>query len=104
MDTTITVRHCEISDALRARASTVIERVANLATRPQEATVVFGTDGDKQVVELRLHVAHGEIFVASGDGPDHRTALDRAEGKLRRQVEKAFGRFRSGRNSPAQRM
>lgn len=104
MNTTITARHCEISDALRARAMTVVERVGHLAARPLESTVVFSTDGAQQVAELRLHVSHGEVFVARGDGPDHRSALDRAEEKLRRQVEKAFGRVRTARNSPAEPM
>jgi ribosomal subunit interface protein len=100
MQTTITVRHCEISEALRERAITVVERLGSLAPRPIETTVVFDTDGTEQTVELRLHLAHGahgEILVARGEGPDHRTALDRAEEKLRRQVERASDRPRRGR-------
>ena len=46
MQTTITARHCEISDALRERALTVVERLGNLASRPIEATVVFDVEGD----------------------------------------------------------
>jgi ribosomal subunit interface protein len=98
MQTTITVRHCEIADALRTRALAVSERLAQFAPRPLEATVVFDADGLEQVVELRLHVARGERFVARGGGADHRTALDRAEDKLRRQLEKANGRPRRSRS------
>ncbi len=92
MDTTITARHCEISEALRERAESVAERLGTFARRPMEMAVVFDSDGPLQVVEIRLHVAAGEVFVAKADGPDHRSALDRAEEKLRRQVEKAAGR------------
>lgn len=99
MQTTITVRHCEISDALRERAITVVERLGSLASRPMEMTVVFDTDGTAQIAELRLHVAHGEVLVAKGEGPDHRTALDRAEEKLRRQVERASERPRRARSA-----
>jgi ribosomal subunit interface protein len=99
MQTTITVRHCEISDALRERAITVVERLGNLASRPMEMTVVFDTDGIQQTAELRLHVARGEILVASGEGSDHRTALDRAEERLRRQVERASDRPRRTRSA-----
>jgi ribosomal subunit interface protein len=99
MQTTITVRHCEISDALRERAITVVERLGNLASRPMGMTVVFDTDATLQVVELRLHVARGEILVAKGEGVDHRTALDRAEDKLRRQVERASSRPRRSRST-----
>jgi ribosomal subunit interface protein len=99
MQTTITVRHCEIPDALRERAITVVERLGNMASRPMEMTVVFDTDATQQTVELRLHVARGEILVAKGEGADHRTALDRAEEKLRRQVERASDRPRRSRST-----
>jgi ribosomal subunit interface protein len=101
MQTTITARHCEIPDVLRERALNVIERLGALASRPLEAAVTFHADGLEQVVELRLHDSRGELFVASGEGADHRTALDRAEQKLRRQLEKATGRPRRARPRPA---
>jgi ribosomal subunit interface protein len=98
MQTTITVRHSEISDELRERAITVVERLGTLAHRPMEMAVVFDTDGTEQTVELRLHLAHGEVLVARGEGADHRTALDRAEKKLRRQVTRASNRPRRSRS------
>jgi ribosome-associated translation inhibitor RaiA len=64
-----------------------------------ESTVVFDTDGIELTVEIRLHVARGEVLVARGDGPDHRTALDRAEEKLRRQIERASERPRRSRSA-----
>jgi ribosomal subunit interface protein len=101
MQTTITVRHCEITDALRERALEVSDRLATFAPRrPMEAAVVFDEEGQQRVVELRLHIARGEILVAKGEGGDHRTALDRAEDKLRRQLEKTNGRPRRGRPPP----
>ena len=89
MQTTITARHCEISEPLRERALTVVERLGNIASRPIEATVVFDMEGPMQTAEIRLHVSRGEVLVATGEADDHRTALDRAEEKLRKQVEKA---------------
>jgi ribosomal subunit interface protein len=101
MQTTVTARHCEISDSLRERAITVVERLGNLAPRPMESIVVFATEGMKQTVEIRLHVARGEILVARADAADHRTALDRAEAKLRRQVQRASDRPRRTRSVPS---
>lgn len=95
MQTTITTRHCEVSDALRERAISVTERLGSLASRPMEMTVVFDAEGSQQTVELRLHVARGEILIARGEAADHRTALDRAEEKLRRQVERVSHRRRA---------
>jgi len=97
MQTTITVRHCEVPDALRQHARTVVERLGSVAARPMEMTVLFDADGPSQTAELRLHLANGEILLAKGAGADHRTALDRAEEKLRRQVERASGRPRRSR-------
>ena len=100
MQTTITARHCEVSEPLRERVITVTERLSNLASHPMEMTVVFDADGIQQTVELRLHVARGEILIATGEGTDHRTALDRAEEKLRRQVERVSQRRRARRAQP----
>ena len=46
-------------------------------------------------------MARGEVLVAKGEAEDHRTALDRAEDKLRRQVEKASAYPRRSRPSQA---
>ena len=101
METTITARHCEISDTLRARAASIADRIEAYAPRPVDTAVVFDVEGPQRVAELRLHIAHGEVFVAHGDGPDHRTALDRAEERLKRQVTRASDRFRSPRHPQA---
>ncbi|MDQ3136012.1 MAG: HPF/RaiA family ribosome-associated protein [Gemmatimonadota bacterium] len=98
MQTTITARHCEIPDALRERARTVAERLGELAHRPIESAVVFATEGALATAELRLHGARGEILMAHGEGDDHRTALDRAEDRLRRQLQKAAPRPRRTRH------
>lgn len=101
METIITARHCEISDTLRERASTVAERVANVASRPIEIRVLFDMEGVESVAELRLHLAQAEVLVARGTGEDHRTALDRAEERLKRQASRVSGRFKNARHSPA---
>src|SRR3954469_3922229 len=100
MQTTISARHGEVPETLRERAITVVERLGKVTPHPIDMTVVFDSDGPEQTAELRLHVAGGEILVARGEGSDHRTALDRAEQKLRRQVERTSDRPRKGRVSP----
>jgi ribosomal subunit interface protein len=99
MQTTITTRHCEIADPLRARALLVMERLAGLADRATEATALFDVEPVLHTVELRLQAAGGAVLVARAEGPDHRTALDRAEGKLRRQLIRKAARPRTRRHS-----
>lgn len=86
--TTITARHCEIPTELRARADEICRRLGEQTRHPLEAAVTFDVDGMDRTAELRLHNARGDLFVATGAGKDHRSALDRAEEKLRRQLEK----------------
>lgn len=88
MQTAITARHCEISDELKTRAAEVLNRLGSLADRPVDAAVVFDVGPNTLQAEIRLHVSRGDTFVGSGEGKDHRTALDRAEEKVRRQLDK----------------
>jgi ribosomal subunit interface protein len=101
MRTTITARHCDISDALKERARSVVERLGSIATRPVESAVVFDVEGLVQTAELRLHLSRGEVLIAKGEAADHRSALDRAEERLRRQLEKASTRPRRTRTPPS---
>jgi ribosome-associated translation inhibitor RaiA len=89
MRVTITQRHCAIPDDLRDRARELVARLVKGARRPQAAQVTFSEDHGAAAVELRLHAGRGRWLVATADGADHRSALDRAAGRLRRQIEKA---------------
>lgn len=99
MEPVISARHCDISESLRERALGFLDRLGALAHRPVDAAVVFATDAGQHQVELRLHVSHGEVLVANGTAADHRSALDRAEEKLRKQLERLAGRVRDARHS-----
>lgn len=89
MRKTITTRHCEIPDPLRERAELVLQRFADLAARPHDATLVFDVLHGRPTVEALMHLASGESLVASAEADDHRTALDRVEEKMRRQLDRA---------------
>ena len=95
MRTTITTRHCEIPAVLKERAEAIVERLGQFAQRAVECTVLFESDHNTAMAEVRLHVARGKLFVAGGEGTDHRSALDRAEEKLRNQLDKAANRPRA---------
>jgi ribosomal subunit interface protein len=95
MRTTISARHCEISDELRQRAEAVLQRLMALVNRPVDGTVVFDVAAQLSTVEIRIHSSAGELFVASGEEKDHRSALDRAEDKVKRQLDKSAGARRA---------
>ena len=89
MRTTISVRHSDITPLLRERANAVTGRLAELSPHALEATVVFDHGPLGPAVEIRLHARGRKVLIGSGEGSDHRTALDRAEAKLRPQLIKA---------------
>jgi ribosome-associated translation inhibitor RaiA len=89
MRITVTARHCDIPEELRLRARALLERLGKVATRPHDGQVIFSEDHGAPVAEVRLHTARGMVHVGTADGADHRSALDRAAGKVRRQLGKA---------------
>lgn len=101
MRTTISVRHCEISEALHERARAVTRRLAQLSPHALDATVVFDAGALACTVEIRLHARGRKVLIGAGSAQDHRTALDRAEEKLRAQLKKAVSLRRRARKSSA---
>jgi ribosome-associated translation inhibitor RaiA len=99
MRITVTARHCDVSDDLRLRARTLVERLAKLSSRVHDAQVLFGDDHGVATAELRVHAARGRILVGRAEAVDHRTALDRAAARVRRQLDKSPAK----RSGPARR-
>ena len=101
MRTTISARHCELTDTLRTRARTVTQRLAELSPHALDATVVFDEAPLRHRVEIRLHARGRKLLVGVGQGPDHRTALDRAEEKLRPQILRVRRARQPARRTPS---
>ena len=92
MRTVITALHCVIPELLKERAEAIGDRLGHLAPRGHECVIVFDVEGanSKATAEVRLHVPPGKWLIATGEDIDHRTALDRAEEKLKHQLDKLF--------------
>jgi ribosomal subunit interface protein len=86
MRVTITGRHVEIDDELRARAKELVEKVAKLAKRGHHAQVIFTEDHGEAGVEIELHVPRGRIHIGKALASDHRSALDLAIARVKRQL------------------
>lgn len=98
----VSARHCTVSDEVRARAEALVGHLAQLTQFGQEATVVFGAEPLRQTAEIRLRLAAGQVLVATGEADDHRTALDRAEQRIRRQLERPAAKPSRGRRGAAE--
>ncbi len=95
MRITITARHCEIADELRVRARTLLARLERIAPRPHDGRILFIADHGRPTAEVRLHVARGAVLVGTARAADHRSALDLAIAKVRRQLDKSPARRRA---------
>ena len=98
MQMTITARHCDISEELRERAEVVLNRLADHVPRAMDGTVVFDNAPTAQA-EIRLHSGQGNVIIATAEDRDHRSALDRAEEKVKRQIEKSTAQARRMRGA-----
>lgn len=88
MPVTVTARHCDLPDLLRERANDIANRLEARIGRVTDIAVVFDIDAGVPTAELHLRTAGEELLLAAGRGDDHRSALDQAEGRMRRQLEK----------------
>jgi ribosomal subunit interface protein len=86
MRITITARHTEIDDDLRARARELVEKVTKLVRRPHHAQVIFTEDHDQAGVEIEVHAPRGRVHIAKALEGDHRSALDAAIARVKRQL------------------
>src|SRR5260370_35595234 len=96
MRITITARHTEIDDDLRALAKELVEKVVKLVRRPHHAQVIFTEDHGEAGVEIEVRVPRGRVHVAKSLASDHRTAPDAPIARVKLQVldEKATPRSR----------
>ena len=86
MRITITVRHTDVDDDLRAHTRELVEKVVKLVRRPHHAQVIFTEDHGEASVEIEIHAPRGRVHVAKSQGPDQRSALDAAIARVKRQL------------------
>ena len=65
MQTTISARHCEVTESLQERALAVTERLAQLSPHALEATVVFDEGPLAHTVEIRLHARGRKVLIGA---------------------------------------
>ncbi len=92
MQITVKGKNCDVSERTREEAIAKLSKVRRLFDRFIDMEVVFSEETNPRITdrvhcEVVLH-AKGKYLRASASGPDHQTAIDRAEAKLARQVRK----------------
>ena len=92
--------HCPPTPAHCRRAR--LSGRARGAPHAIEGGVIFDLTAEGHFVELKRHIPGGRWLVASAVRTDHRTALDRAEEKLKKQLDRAATQYRRDRHAPSE--
>ena len=92
MQVSLTVRHGDATDAIKAYVLSGVEGLSKYFERLVESDIVLDQEGHRHIVEVRLHTSSDTHF-ASTEAADFRTATDQTVEKLRRQLERHKGRL-----------
>ena len=86
---TVTGKHIEITDAIRAHAQEKMDKLPRFHNNINHVEVVIESgEGVNFSVEVITHVEHEELVLAKEVGTDMYTALDAAFHKTERQLKK----------------
>lgn len=84
----IAARHCDIPDSVRERADTQIARLIRYDERLASADVVFDEEKHIRKVEVILSLDGAPAVIASAEGAEFKTALDKATDRLGRMLRR----------------
>ncbi len=86
MTTTLTFRHFDSSESVKAHATEKIGKVQRFLKLPMTAHITLSKDGDRQfAVEVDIH-AGAQRFLAHESSEDLYASLDKVVDKLERQI------------------
>jgi putative sigma-54 modulation protein len=98
MKVTINGRHVKVSDKVEAYARDKAGKLAHFFDRLDHVTVTLGADGKSQVsAEMEVTLVRGVRLVGKASAGDFLSAIDLAEAKLQRQIQKFHDRLKAHR-------
>lgn len=96
---TISGKHIEITDALRAHAEEKTSKLPKFYNSLGQIEVIIdGNDGGSYSVELIARAEHSNVFVVTERGPDVYACIDMAVHKLERQLRKKKEKQRNNKH------
>jgi len=92
---TVSSRHMEVTEPLKAYATDKAGRLIKYYDRIQEIEVIFDNGKNTQKVEMIVNAEHKNLFVAHHDDGDAYACVDGCIGKLERQLSEHKKRYRN---------
>lgn len=90
----IATRRCDVDDQTLERTEELVAKLDKYDPRVTAAEVVFTEEKKDRSVEIILHIDGTAPIVGSGDGPEFRSAVDRAVERVGRMLRKQRSRHR----------
>ncbi|HOK94691.1 MAG TPA: ribosome-associated translation inhibitor RaiA [Anaerohalosphaeraceae bacterium] len=98
---TVTGKHIEITDTIRAHIQEKVDKMPRYYDGISRIEVIIeGSEGGKQSVEVIAHAEHNNPLVAKEIGMDTYTCIDMAVHKLERQLRKIKEKQREHKAMP----
>ncbi|MGH2271205.1 ribosome hibernation-promoting factor, HPF/YfiA family [Anaerohalosphaeraceae bacterium U12dextr] len=98
---TISGKHIEITDAIRAHAKEKVDKLPRFFDQISHVDVLLdASQGSLPVVEIIARAEHFGDIVAKDSGPDAYTCIDMAVHKLERQLKKIKEKQRDNKFVP----
>ncbi len=95
MRITVSGRHMDVSEALKAYANEKTEKLPRFYDRVQSAEVVFDRQSGEHYCEIIARADHHTTFVAKEQHEDPYVALDASVKDLERQLSRHKDKFRN---------
>ncbi len=89
----VTARHCQVPDFIRRRTDELVGKLTKYEPGISSAEVIFEEEKRESTVEIIVSIARAEPLVATGDGVDFRSALDKAVDRMSRMLRRRRDRI-----------
>ncbi len=99
MQITVSGRHFEVTDALKAYVTEKAEKLERYYDRVQHVEVVFDEEAGSPIVEIIARADHHATFVAKHDDHDAYASVDQVIKELGRQLTRHKEKFRNRKHS-----
>ena len=99
MIVTVSSRHMDVTEPLKAYAEQKANKLIKYYDRIQEIEVVFDNGKDVTRVEMIVNAEHKHMFIAHHDHDDAYASIDGCVDKLERQLSDLKDKYRNRKHS-----
>ncbi|GJM24339.1 MAG: ribosomal subunit interface protein [Phycisphaerae bacterium] len=99
VDISVKARHVEVSNNVRSYAEEKASKLPRFFDRVQTIDVVIDKERDHLSVEMIVHAAGAQTFVAKEVGPDAHACIDLLVDKMERQLTKHKEKLKNHKHS-----